>query len=303
MPRIDLQSVVRESVTKLITIENPLATQVEIKKEMLTVDSEVVLLQPNSFVIPPKSEFGFEVVYRPLLAKEENAKITLKSLELGEFVYPLKLVGSPTTLQRTLAFKTNLGNDITQTFKFIHYGKKPTVYNCRVEKIGQKAPVNPDPKAKAPVVVSDFTVETATVNAPAADSFEGVEVGVNVRFEPSGLSESSSQLIVSSNDGGEYQCILNGITTPPQPKGPFKMVGAKPPPIDFKNPFFEAYEFVVRIDNPAFTSSVKSPVKIDGKKTLSINITYKAVPGYSNSGRLIISAGDMPAWVFYLQGE
>lgn len=62
------------------------------------------------------------------------------------------------------------------------------MYNCRVEKIGQKAPVNVDPKAKAPVVTSDFTPETATVNAPATDSFEGVEVGVNIRFEPSSLN-------------------------------------------------------------------------------------------------------------------
>lgn len=77
----------------------------------------------------------------------------------------------------------------------------------------------------------------------------------------------------------------------PQPKGPFKIVGAKPPPIDFKNPFFEAYEFVVRIDNPGFTSSVKSPIKIDGKKSLSINLSYKAVQGYSSNGRLTISAG------------
>lgn len=59
MNKIDMQSVVRESVTKLITIENPLSSQVEIKKEMLTVDSDMVLLQPNSFTIPPKSEFGF----------------------------------------------------------------------------------------------------------------------------------------------------------------------------------------------------------------------------------------------------
>ena len=41
------------------------------------------------------------------------------------------------------------------------------------------------------------------------------------------------------------------------------MAGAKPPPIDFKNPFFEALEFTLRIDNPSFTSSVKSPIKID----------------------------------------
>jgi len=34
-------------------------------------------------------------------------------------------------------------------------------------------------------------------------------------------------------------------------------------PIQFKNPFFEALEFTVRIDNPAFTTGVKSPFKID----------------------------------------
>jgi hypothetical protein len=35
--------------------------------------------------------------------------------------------------------------------------------------------------------------------------------------------------------------------------------------IDFKNPFFEAYEFILRIDNPAFTTAAKSPLKIDVK--------------------------------------
>ncbi len=85
--------------------------------------------------------------------------------------------------------------------------------------------------------------------------------------------------------------ILNGYTTLPQPKGPYKITGPKPPPIDFKNPFFDSYEFTVRIDNPAFTSSAKSPVKVDGKKVLSINLTYKAVQGYSSNGRLTISAG------------
>ena len=98
-------------------------------------------------------------------------------------------------------------------------------------------------------------------------------------------------------------CILNGYSTLPQPKGPFKITGAKPPPIDFKNPFFEAYEFTVRIDNPSFTSAVKSPVKVDGKKVLSINLAYNQPPGFSSNGRLTISAGESLSWVFYLQGE
>lgn len=116
------------------------------------------------------------------------------------------------------------------------------------------------------------------------------------------MGESVSQLIISSPDGGEYVTTLNGSSTVPQPKGPYK-ISAKPPPIDFKNPFFEPYEFIVRIDNPAFTSTVKSPVKVDGKKVLSINLAYKAVQGFSANGRLTISAGENLVWVFYLQGE
>ena len=124
-----------------------------------------------------------------------------------------------------------------------------------------------------------------------SETFEGVEASVNVKFEPSSLNETACQLIISSPDSGEYVGILNGYASLPQPKGPFKIAGAKPPPIDFKNPFFEAYEFTVRIDNPSFTSGVKSPVKVDGKKVLSIGLSYKQVAGYSSNGRLTISAG------------
>lgn len=150
---------------------------------MILVDNDQVFVQPASFTIPARSQFGFEIVFRPLLAKEDNnSKITLKSPELGEFVYPLKLVGNPSTLQRSLAFKTNLGSDISQTFKFNHFGKKATTYNCRIQKIGQKQPVNPDPKAKQPVITTDFIVETAVIQAPAVTNFDGVQLGVNVKF-------------------------------------------------------------------------------------------------------------------------
>ena len=40
--------------------------------------------------------------------------------------------------------------------------------------------------------------------APAADSYEGVEVGINIKFEPSSLSDSRALLTVSSPEGGEY---------------------------------------------------------------------------------------------------
>lgn len=48
---------------------------VEIKKEMLISDNENISFNPNNFTIPPHSEFGFEIVYRPLLVKDENSKV------------------------------------------------------------------------------------------------------------------------------------------------------------------------------------------------------------------------------------
>jgi hydrocephalus-inducing protein len=99
--------------------------------------------------------------------------------------------------------------------------------------------------------------------ASASDNYDGIEVPINIRFEPSSLLESKALLTVSNNEGGEYQCLLIGYGLSPQPKGPFKIAGAKPPPIDFKNPFFESMDFIIRIDNPSFTSSLKSPIKIE----------------------------------------
>lgn len=76
----------------------------------MIIESDVLYVQPNHFTIPAKSEFGFEVIFRPLIAKEQNSKIQIKSPELGDFIYPLKLIGSPSTSSRSLNFKTSLSS-------------------------------------------------------------------------------------------------------------------------------------------------------------------------------------------------
>ena len=156
--------------------------------------------------------------------------MAIKSPELGEFVYPLSLIGLPSNSDRVMHFKAALGAEITQKFKFTHYGKKPTTYSCRVEKLGQKNQQPVDPKAKPAPVVSDFSVEAPTVQVQGADTFEGIETVVSIKFEPSGMGESVSQLVISSPDGGDYISTLNGVSMNPQPKGPYK-ISAKPPPI------------------------------------------------------------------------
>ncbi len=73
----------------MITIENPLPTPVVIKPEYFISDNENVTFNPKSFTIAEKSEFGYEILYRPLLANEVLSKFVLKSPELGDFAYQL----------------------------------------------------------------------------------------------------------------------------------------------------------------------------------------------------------------------
>lgn len=122
-------------------------------------------------------------MFRPLLANEFNSKFALKSPELGDFVYQLQLIGLPSTSQRSMTFKTSLGSDLIQTFKFINYLRKQTTYACRVEKIGGAPKVaNAKEDPKKAVVQTDFLLDNPNLVAPPTDSYEGTEIGLNIRF-------------------------------------------------------------------------------------------------------------------------
>ena len=65
-----MSSIVRETIMKIITIENPLSKAVQITKDNITCDNENIAFQPINFLVPEKSEFGLEVIFRPLIAIE-----------------------------------------------------------------------------------------------------------------------------------------------------------------------------------------------------------------------------------------
>ena len=50
-----MSSYVRETISKVITIENPMAKPIEIKKENLISDNENIAFNPPTFTIPPHS--------------------------------------------------------------------------------------------------------------------------------------------------------------------------------------------------------------------------------------------------------
>ena len=89
-----------------------------------------------------------------------------------------------------------------QPFKFQHFLKKLTVYTVKVERIDGPG-------------ICDFKAEVATVSAPIAENQKGVEVSVNVRYEPYTIGDSRAVLKLTSPEGMEYTCMLFGKSNAP----------------------------------------------------------------------------------------
>ena len=188
---IELASTVRETTSKMIIIENPTLKDVEISKEEFSIENEYIEITPDAITIPPQSERGFEISYRPLIVGEETQELTLNSASLGLYKYELILKGLVSTAQRSLHFKCALGADLMQQFKFKHYLKKPTTYSIKTEDMVGN-------------LTTCFKVEQPSVQAAAAENNNGVEITVNVRFEPNIIGDSRGILRLSSPENIEY---------------------------------------------------------------------------------------------------
>ena len=194
----------------------------------------------------------------PLMISEQEAEMTLRNPVLGDFRYQLVLKGTAPTSQRSLAFKCSLGQDQMQAFKFFHFLKKATNYAVKVERIDGPG-------------TCDFKCDAPQVPAPAAENQKGVELNINVRYEPFTIGDSRGVLKLTSPEGMEYSCLLFGKSLAPQPQGPIKCApGAKPVGIDFKNPLNEKCEFNVTFDNPNFNLASKLPGPLDPGKVTNL---------------------------------
>jgi hydrocephalus-inducing protein len=215
----------------------------------------------------------------------------MKNPILGEFKYNLQLKGIANTSQRSLAFKCSLGQDQMQAFKFTHFMKKATNYAIKVERTEGTG-------------VCDFKAEVATIAAPIAETYQGVDLNVNIRYEPITIGDSRGILKMTSPEGLEYTCMLYGRSSAPQPQGPIKCpVGAKPAGIDFKNPLNEKVDFITTFDNPNFSLASKPAGPLDPGKVTNLQIKYDAKPDLPTTGRMLVTTKGLPPWIYYLQGE
>ncbi|KAJ3260794.1 hypothetical protein HK103_007357 [Boothiomyces macroporosus] len=248
---LEITTPIRQLQTREIVVSNPLPAPVVFTGSCN--NSEITL--PHTFTIQPKSDTPVVVEFLPLQPKETLSRVVLNSNELGTYQYDLKLNALPAGMERSMHFKVGLGGLQVQTFRFMSYCKAKTDYVCKLES-------------------PEFFVEKS-ISAPAATN-GGVEISVDITYEPSRLGDTRTQLIISSPAGGDYVCPLFGHCTAPKPQGPILIRPGVASVLPFKNVFSTTATFNCVVDNPAF--QIKATETIAPKKTISFSIGYK-VPG------------------------
>ncbi|KAJ3408149.1 hypothetical protein HDU80_006663 [Chytriomyces hyalinus] len=276
---IDMATSVRQACSREISISNPLSTPVTFNAACPHPDVTV----PHTFVVQPKCDGACLFEFLPLQPKEATTRVTVTSSDLGIYQYDLKLAASVAGPERSLHFKVGLGGAQTQTFRFLSFAKTKTEYACKIES-------------------PEFTVEKSVV-APSA-SVGGVEVCVDVTYEPSKLGDIRTQLLLTSSVGGDYVCPLFGHCTTPRPQGPITIKPGSTASVSFKNVYTTPAAFTFVMDNPAFT--VKATETIPPKKVITMAIA--AVMPATNStdakttkvGKLtVVHKGSNVSWVYY----
>jgi hydrocephalus-inducing protein len=295
MGEIKLHAPVRQTMQHVLSIENPLS----IDKNVTFDDSnwwncdDACIRVRRLGEMTGNPECNFEIEFRPLvvISEPKTVRLTIQSVELGEYHYDLILTSEAAASERALQFKASLGSSHIQTFRFKNMVQSPTEYKCICG--------NPDA----------FEME-GKIMAPAAEDWEGTDVEFTISFEPIALGEVRDTLRIVSDVGGEFTCSLYGNGVAPRPQGPFMIAAGGSTSIEFKNVFNDAREFSFVVDNPLFSVNVGSQ-KLDANKVVTLTVKFDG-PGDESkadetiSGKLYVSCPELkelPPWIYYLSSK
>ena len=285
---IPMQAPLRQLTSHMLPIANPLDVPVTFTA---TVNNPEVTVAPT-LEVPANGKAEFPIEWRPLLPQETTSQLSLTSAELGNFNYDLRLQALPAGETKAMQFKCALGSLQTLRFRFLNFLRKPETYKVALSSKVDGAPI-------------DFECDPS-VNAPAAEGSNGIEVAVDLTFEPSSMKGSDALLTISSAEGGEYTCEVRGEALPPRPQGPIAIKAGASANVNFKNVFQAQAEFSFVCDSPAFTVA-KPKEAVPPKKPTVIAVAFKPPPemkaGDKLSGKLTVSTPDGFTQLYYLSGE
>ncbi|KAG8523663.1 Hydrocephalus-inducing protein, partial [Galemys pyrenaicus] len=284
MKSIDMVSLVRQSTSASIKLENPLPYSVTFSVECRVPDISL----PTLFAVPGNSEGTFSFEFQPLKVGDTFGRLTLHNSDLGYYQYELNLKALPALPEKPIHFQATLGSSQSLFAKFINYTRQKTDYYCRTD-------------------CPDFHTEKVITAAPGVQG--GTEASVEVYFEPSRLGETKGQLILSSYIGGEYIIPLFGMALHPKPQGPFLIRAGYSIIIPFKNVFYQTVNFSIFVESPAFT--IRATDSVRAKKINNITVYFEGNPSGSKvpiTTKLIVACPPMEnsetgvQWVYYLKG-
>lgn len=289
---------VRQSIKKLVTIENPFGPERAVHfaaNSPWWKCSHPCIRVTQLSELSGRSEGCYEIEYRPLLHSPTpvEAQLTIAFVELGDFAYKLLLSTQPAATERTLRFKVPLGASQTQSFEFVAFADQTSELTAAVQHAGS------------------FSVP-AVCKVEAAGGWEGKTHSVPIRFEPEAIGEVRDVVVLQSDTVGEYKCALHGVATPPLPQGPFVFAGSID--LEFKNVFSVPMEFDVIADSPFILLASKTlSIPAKAAKTIGVKVdpavmasgNSKPTPG-TLTAKLFVSCPSMkelPPWVFYLEAQ
>jgi hydrocephalus-inducing protein len=149
-----------------------------------------------------------------------------------------------------------------------------------------------------------------SIAAAPSQTPSGIEVSFDITYEPSNLIDSKTNLLLTSQLGGDYIIPLHGNCLPPKPQGPFIIKTNGNCTISFKNVFSVPLAFLFAIDNPLFHVSKQTEI-------IKPHQTYKLLVGFDGNdspnkadvmAKLVITAPKSAGiinniqWVYYLKG-
>ncbi|XP_029109509.1 hydrocephalus-inducing protein homolog isoform X1 [Scleropages formosus] len=281
---IEMATPLRQTASATVEVENPLSVTVSFTVECRSADISV----PSLLSVPAMSTGTLTFEYQPLRVGDFATRLSLHNVDLGYFHYDLVLKALPAPPEKPLFFRAPLGSGQYGTAKFVNYSRIKTEYICKTDS-------------------PDFTVEKSI--SVSAGNQAGIEVSVEVHFEPCQLGESRATLTITSGPGGEYVFPLIGTSVPPKAQGPFPVRMGTSISIPFKNVFLQATAFSFQVDNPAFT--VKGVETVRSKKSLNVLVSYEGSATGSHgpcTGKLTIFSprteghGQSISWIYYLKG-
>ncbi|XP_072381898.1 hydrocephalus-inducing protein homolog isoform X2 [Diabrotica undecimpunctata] len=285
-PTKELETCVRHAIKTSIKLENPINISVVFNLN----GGSAELHYERFFNMQPYTKVDLEVLYLPTKPGVSTPIIDANCNELGSISYPFKLIARPPPKEKPVKFVAELG------FACFEKAVIQNTFSSSLE-------------LNATFAHAEFSMERTTTILPG-------ETGtIRIKFEPSSLGVTESELTLTSSVSGAYVFPLFGKCTLPTPKGPFIIKRSSSTPISFFNPFTYSETFYYDIDNKMFHAKLESE-EVRGRQSTKIIVTHPNNKSdldvtYPVTGKLTVTRKNKEVdeqketvkWSFYLQSD